>query len=92
MGGFFKPLRRKFGVATLVIACVFIGSWISWISEPHNEDTFSNADLYAIPWTLLSAYLLLSKPWPEATLEPPTMTHDGGPLPGSDSVRPAPRH
>lgn len=26
--GYFKPLRRKLGVVTLVIACVFAGGWI----------------------------------------------------------------
>ena len=28
MGDFFKPLRRKFGVMTLVLACVFALGWV----------------------------------------------------------------
>ena len=28
MNGFFKPLRRKFGVVTLLVACVFMASWV----------------------------------------------------------------
>lgn len=28
MGGFFKPLRRKIGVVTLLMACVFTGVWV----------------------------------------------------------------
>ena len=28
MGGYFKPWRRKFGVVTLVFACVFMVGWI----------------------------------------------------------------
>ena len=28
MGKFFKTLRRKFGVLTLVIACLFMGGWV----------------------------------------------------------------
>lgn len=33
--GFFKPLRRKFGVVTLVMACVFACGWVRsvYISE-----------------------------------------------------------
>jgi len=28
MGEFFKPWRRKIGVVTLVLACVFMGGWV----------------------------------------------------------------
>jgi len=28
MGDYFKPLRRKLGVATLAIACVLMGGWV----------------------------------------------------------------
>ena len=28
MGEYFKPLRRKLGVGTLVLACVFMDAWI----------------------------------------------------------------
>ena len=28
MGEFFKPWRRKLGIVTLVLACVFMGGWV----------------------------------------------------------------
>lgn len=28
MGGYFKPLRRKFGLLTLVMACVLMAGWL----------------------------------------------------------------
>lgn len=88
MPTYFKPLRRKIGIVTLAIACFFTADWVKWICLPQNEDVFTVSGQYAIPFILLSAYLLLSKPWPGAVLEPPTMTHDGGPLPnGSDSSK-----
>lgn len=28
MGNYFKPLRRKFGVVTLLVACLFAAAWV----------------------------------------------------------------
>ena len=35
MGAYFKPWRRKIGVVTLVMACVFMGGWLRslWICD-----------------------------------------------------------
>jgi len=33
MGGFFKPMRRKFGVLTLVMACVFMAGWVKAVLD-----------------------------------------------------------
>jgi hypothetical protein len=33
MYGFFKPLRRKLGVVTLVMACVFAAAWVRSLTE-----------------------------------------------------------
>ena len=33
MGDYFKPWRKKIGVATLVIACVLAGGWVRSISD-----------------------------------------------------------
>lgn len=109
MSGYFKPLRRKIGVLTLVLACVFAIGWIDSLTQfrslyfvdwkrsviwqalsrdaklavegkrfDHtNSPTFlynngpveTHVDLGGVPYssiviplTLLSAYLLLSKP------------------------------
>ena len=35
MNGYFKPLRRKFGIATLVMACVSI---VGWVRSSTNSD------------------------------------------------------
>ena len=32
MGEYFKPLRRKIGVVTLVIVCMFVGGWVRSLS------------------------------------------------------------
>lgn len=34
MSGYFKPLRRKLGVVTLVVACLFTGGWLRSSSTP----------------------------------------------------------
>lgn len=107
MRNFFKPWRRKIGVVTLLIACVFAAGWIR--SYQNFDDlkvlshTFFSSDgvfgeltftidhqvqggrvvatvsaspawqflysLITIPLTLLSAWLLLTKP-PKKTTEP----------------------
>lgn len=42
MNGFFKPLRRKIGVLTLALACVFITGWL-------RSKKFSESYVYASP-------------------------------------------
>lgn len=51
MGDYFKPWRRKFGVMTLVLACVFLGGWFRsrttrdnfFISHPSALHAFASA-------------------------------------------------
>jgi len=98
MGSYFKPWRRKFGVVTLVMACVFAGGWVKTLTRyeemsfhasanlelfiESGEGIFSfgrlvekNANNFSVLWycrlpywllviplTLLSGWLLLSKP------------------------------
>lgn len=99
---YFKPLRRKIGVVTLLLACVFVAAWVRSYDEesangvefPFYDDRYNLLllpegivlgkfvleleenqqvlvlhDFFVIPhWTivipltLLSAWLLLSKP------------------------------
>ena len=94
---YFKPLRRKLGVATLPMACVFMAGWVSSLEAPYVRKAYrvgieltgpgfkvvgelgryqpgrgwQHEGLFRIPvpyWsiviplTLLSGYLLLSKP------------------------------
>ena len=95
MGEYFKPLRRKVGVATLLFSCALAGVWVV-VPESEFEDESVGLDFtisveatgFGIEWqgfsstfggsrdfkwlipywsvvlplTLLSAYLLLSKP------------------------------
>jgi len=39
MGEFFKGLRRRIGIVTLLMACVFMGGWIR---SPHHCDSFNS--------------------------------------------------
>ena len=125
MGESFKPWRRKFGLLTLVLACVFTAGWfrshvypvvkgvsrsdaetsylasrngwLLWVHfergvppyTPFVEVALPDGSLFTgrgagplayrclpywsivIPLTLLSAYLLLSKPRPSTRSEPP---------------------
>ncbi len=88
MGEFFKGRKRKVGVVTLVMACLFMGGWVRSYSNcdsirvsynrclasyegviSMNQIHFSPCTYWSfsylyivLPLTLLSAYLLLSKP------------------------------
>ena len=91
MSDYFKPLRRKIGLLTLPVACVFVALWVAGseinpgyfdllvqhddeclhisgqIDLPANLadipfDQLIPYSLFAIPLTLLSAWLLLSRP------------------------------
>ena len=74
MGGYFKPLRRKFGVVALMIACACMGWWmrktlmiaqlpnaatIEYVYQLH-ESRF--ALFLAVNFTVLAAVGLFSKP------------------------------
>lgn len=39
MGEYFKPLGRKIGLVTLVVACVFVGAWVRSLSRFDTLDT-----------------------------------------------------
>jgi len=79
MGDFFRGWRRKSGIVTLVLACVFFVGWMRcllhhryWedVIRGHREMLGINTPVetstpdYSVVsvLTLLSAYLLLSKP------------------------------
>ena len=42
MGEFFKPWRRRFGVLTLLMACVFMGGWVRSQSSCDNFSFISD--------------------------------------------------
>lgn len=50
MENHFKPLRRKIGIATLVMACVFAGGWVRslthtdslWVTSPDIQHMFTS--------------------------------------------------
>ncbi len=51
MGDYFKPWRRKIGVLTLVLACVFAAGWVR---SPFVQDTF------IFPFGMPSSLMLVS--------------------------------
>lgn len=64
--GYFDPSRRRFGLILLVAACAMLSYW-GWMVIEENTNPFdtragsSMAIAIALPTTLLSAWLLLSK-------------------------------
>lgn len=60
MGSYFKPLRRKFGVVTLLLACVFAAGWVR-SSKSHDQISFPPSLQRAKPWITLSQYSLNSE-------------------------------
>lgn len=42
MGTFFKPLRRKFGVVTLGLACVLMVGWVRSLSAEDRIDLWND--------------------------------------------------
>lgn len=84
MRQFFKPLRRKVGLATLMLACFFTVVWVRMLcgevdftielGRGRTVTFVPDYDVHerlAIGLTLLSAVLLLSKPRPAKKSEPP---------------------
>ena len=51
MFDYFKPLRRKIGVCTLVIACVFAAGWVRSLYVEDNF-TFLGVHCYSSRWGL----------------------------------------
>jgi len=92
MGEFFKGWRRKIGVVTLVLACVFAVDWmrladysvkegrtsdVPWLPTVMHPQLGVPYGWIVLPLTLLSGYLLLSKPRlskPKQTTEPAPTT------------------
>ena len=56
MTTYLKPLRRKIGLATLAMACLFAGAWISRYRSKHVL-----AAMYASRAVLIAAYLLMPR-------------------------------
>jgi len=50
MGSYFKPMRRKIGVVTLLMACVFAGLWIR---GELIYDEFSSCSWVSSSWGLI---------------------------------------
>ena len=51
MNGYFRPLRRKVGVLTLVMACVFL---IGWIRSRGAKDLIIARSAHSIPYYIAS--------------------------------------
>ena len=67
MSDYFQEWRRKLGVVTLVMALLLLSAW-AWcqLPDPDPDPLINKRDLpfwwVITPLTLLSTYLLLSKP------------------------------
>lgn len=65
MPNYFKPLRRKIGVMTLVVACVFVAGWVRSLTEMHVLFRLNEVDTHLL--ASVDGHISWERIWPIPT-------------------------